>query len=114
MIFQLVYKASRRLINSIGNAISHIIAKIVLNGNGVKYSNFRTSGIPYVMVAKGGNFTIGANFAMNNGIKGNPIGSYNPCTFVVDKGATLKIGNNVGISQTALICHDSITRNNFV
>lgn len=30
---------------------------------------------------------VGSNFAMNNGIKGNPIGCYDKCTFFVDKGA---------------------------
>lgn len=61
------------------------------------------------MVARGGRCIIGSNFAMNNSIKGNPIGSYRKCTFFVDRNAELKIGNNVGISQTALICHKSIT-----
>lgn len=51
---------------------------------------------------------MGSNFAMNNGIKGNPIGCYDKCTFFVDKGAELIIGENVGISQTALISHCSL------
>ncbi|MDP1817342.1 MAG: acyltransferase [Leadbetterella sp.] len=51
---------------------------------------------------------------MNNGIKGNPIGCYDSCTIFVDKGASLRIGENVGISQTALICHQSITIGNNV
>ncbi|MFR9547136.1 MAG: acyltransferase [Rikenellaceae bacterium] len=78
-------------------------------GNGVQYKHFRTTGTPYVMVANGGKCTIGNNFAMNNGIKGNPIGCYNKCTIVVDRGGELNIGDNVGISQTAIICHKSIT-----
>jgi acetyltransferase-like isoleucine patch superfamily enzyme len=32
----------------------------------------------------------------------------------VDKGATLTIGNHVGMSQSALICHQSITIGNYV
>jgi acetyltransferase-like isoleucine patch superfamily enzyme len=66
------------------------------------------------MVANGGQLTIGRKFTMNNGISGNPIGCYDPCTFFVDKGAVLTIGNDVGISQTALICHYSITICNHV
>ena len=68
----------------------------------------------YVMVARGGKFSIGKNFAMNNGIKGNPIGCYEGCTFFVDRGAVLTIGDNVGMSQAALICHKSITIGNNV
>lgn len=32
-----------------------------------------------------------------------------PCTFFVDKGCILKIGNNVGISQSALIAHANLS-----
>jgi len=74
-------------------------------GNNVRHENFRTSGVPYVMVARGGRMTIGKNFAMNNGAKGNPIGCFQPCTLWVDRGAEILIGDNVGISQTALISH---------
>lgn len=52
---------------------------------------------------------IGENFAMNNGISHNPIGMPQPCTFFVDRGCSITIGNNVGISQTALIAHADIT-----
>lgn len=51
---------------------------------------------------------------MNNGIKGNPIGSYRRCTFFVDRNTELIIENNVGISQTALISHKSIRIGNNV
>ena len=55
------------------------------------------------MVSLGGKLTIGKNFTMNNGIKGNPIGCYDRCTFWVGQGAVLSIGDNVGISQAALV-----------
>jgi hypothetical protein len=83
-------------------------------GNGVTFVSFKTSGIHYVMVAQGGSFSIGKNFSMNNGIKGNPIGCYNRCTFFVDRVATLTVGNHVGMSQAALICHCSITIGDYV
>lgn len=57
---------------------------------------------------------IGKDFAMNNGIKGNPIGCYEKCTFFVGSKGTLAIGNNVGISQAALIAIDDITIGNDV
>ena len=82
---------------------------ILLKGNNVKFKKVSSSGVPYIMVARGGKMTIGDNFKMNNGIKGNPIGCYSRCTFFVDKDAELIIGNNVGISQTAIICHKKIT-----
>ncbi len=66
------------------------------------------------MVAMKGKMSIGRNFAMNNGIKGNPIGCYQRCTFVVDRDAELTIGENVGVSQAAIICHHKITIGNDV
>lgn len=51
---------------------------------------------------------------MNNSVRGNPIGCYERCTFVVDKGAELTIGDNVGISQTALISHCRLSIGNNV
>ena len=46
---------------------------------------------------------------MNNNLYSNPIGRQQPCIFFVDKGATLHIGKNVGISATAIVAHQSIT-----
>ena len=113
-LFNIVYKIAKKILNLISSGISLVATKIVFNGNTGSYSSFLTNGIPYVMVARGGKFSIGKNFAMNNGIKGNPIGCYERCTFFVDRGAVLTIGDNVGMSQAALICHKSITIGNNV
>jgi len=100
-----IYKSIRRLRNLFATQLDHFRTVVRFAGNGVRYSSFRTSGVPYVMVARGGKMTIGKNFAMNNGAKGNPIGCFQPCTLWVDRGAEIVIGDNVGISQTALISH---------
>ena len=80
----------------------------------MEYQDFRTSGIPYIMIARGGKCRIGKGFAMNNGIKGNPIGCYQRCTLFVDRNCELIIGNDVGMSQAALICKMSICIGNNV
>lgn len=95
--------------------VDDLITIIKFKGNGVRYQNFRTGGTPYVMVARGAKgMTIGKDFSMNNGISHNPIGMPQPCTFFVDRGCELTIGDNVGISQTALIAHADITIGNNV
>lgn len=109
-----LYKAFNRLLGFFVSAYDRIITKMRFLGNGVMLHNFRTSGIPYVMVARGGTMKVGNNLAMNNGIKGNPIGRYERCTFFVDRGATLEIGDNVGLSQAALISHCSLKIGNNV
>lgn len=104
------YKIIIKIKFEISSIIDTFIATIKLKCNYVEYKNFRTGGVPHVMVARGAKgMTIGKNFAMNNGIYHNPIGMPQPCTFFVDRGCSITIGDNVGISQTALIAHDTIT-----
>jgi len=110
----IIYKSFKRIYSLFFKIIERILCLIKLQGNNVKYSKFSSSGVPYIMVARGGNFKIGNLFAMHNGIKGNPIGCYSKCTFFVDSKAELTIGNNVGISQTAIICHKKIIIGNEV
>lgn len=114
MIIHSLYKAIRKINMQITSVFNHLICTVLLKGNNIRYNSFRTSGIPYIMVARGGECSIGHNFSMNNGIKGNPIGYYEQCTFFVDRGAKLNIGNHVGISQSALICHESINIGSYV
>ena len=91
-----------------------LISLYLLKGNKVRHKHFYTAGIPYIVVAKGGKMSIGTNFIMVNGIHANPIGCYQKCTFFVDSSATLTIGENVGISQAAIVCHQQITIGNDV
>ena len=103
-LISLIFKSFRKIVYIATVGANNLCARCLFIGNNVAYKSFHTNGIPYVMVARGGKFSIGKNFAMNNGIKGNPIGCYERCTFFVDRGAVLTIGDNVGMSQAALIC----------
>jgi hypothetical protein len=87
----MLYKIIRKLVVNFTLIVSKICSLIVFYGNRVKFITFKTSGIPYVMVARGGSFSIGNNFSMNNGIGGNPIGCYDRCTFFVDRGPNLPL-----------------------
>lgn len=51
-----------------------------------------------------GRIFIGKNFKVNSGKKFNPIGGDCFACLVANKGATLKIGNNVGISNSTIFC----------
>ena len=113
-MISLLYKSVRKIKLIVLNILERFCTVIIFKGNSVFYKSFVTSGIPYVMVARGGRFVIGEKFTMNNGIKGNPIGCYDKCTFFVDNGAKLEIGNNVGMSQAALVCHIEIIIGNNV
>lgn len=113
-IIILGYKLIRKVKRNIFSLFDKFRCCLKFIGNGVNYSSFQTNGIPYVMVAIGGRMSIGKNFTMNNNINGNPIGCYDKCTFFVDSGAELVIGDNVGISQSALVSLCSITIGNNV
>lgn len=83
--------------------------KLKFYGNNVSFSSFRTRGVPFIAVSRNnGHMMLGKNFAMNNSFSGNQIGSFEPCCFVVGENATLTIGNNTGMSQTAIVCKSHI------
>jgi len=71
-------------------------------------SDFKSSGIPIMGVNLGAKVSIGRKFKMNNGLLNNMIGRQQPCFFVVRKDGVLSIGNNVGISATAIVCWEKI------
>lgn len=103
-----IYKFLRLIYLNLSSIVNFTIAWLVFKGNNVSFSSFKTGGIPYVLVSRGGKMAIGKNFAMNNGLSHNPIGCPQRCTFFVGRTANLKIGDNVGISQTALVAIDDI------
>lgn len=107
-IFNIIYKGTRKLHGIIISKIDHLRTLVMLWGNSVSFHDIHTHGVPYVMVAIGGRMSIGRNFHMNNGIKGNPIGCNERCTLFVDRGASIEIGDNVGMSQTSLVSMCSI------
>ena len=109
-----IYKAIRVVFNNIFAVCDRIRTYIIFWGNNVHHRSFKTNGVPLVSVAIGGKCTIGNSFIMNNGAKGNPIGCFQKCTIFVGTNAELIIGNNVGISQTALVCQKKIVIGNDV
>lgn len=113
-ILNLFFRALRKTINIIANKFDYLLCRLMFYVYGVKIGKFSTRGRPFLLVATSGKCIIGNNFAMNNTVSSNPIGFVQPCILFVDKGAKLEIGNNVGISQSSLICHTSIKIGNDV
>ncbi len=86
-----------------------LITKMLFRINMVSYGKgFSTNGIPRI-VNQGGTIVLGMNFRLNNGFTNNVIGRTLPCVFTVSRDAELKIGSNVGISHSAIICQKSVT-----
>ena len=102
-------RSFRKVFRICSDLFCQLQLKLSLALNSVKHKRIKCYGHPFFAVSPGGECTIGDNFSMNNGLRFNPIGFPQPCCIVVTKGASLTIGDNVGISQTSIICHHSIT-----
>jgi len=115
-LFRLIYRIYRAAIIRVRSFISGIFAPLFMNVAGAKIAKgCVANGFPLVSVSsKNASFIIGENFRMNSGKYFNQIGRYQPSTFIVGTGARLTIGNNVGISSAAIICHKEIIIGNNV
>lgn len=103
-----LFKILLKVYSSIRIAINKLYTTQLFRLNNVSFSRYKTNGIP-IIVTRQGKCKIGTNFKMNNGKYGNPIGRMQKCILFVKKGAIITIGNNVGMSSTAIVSHNSIT-----
>lgn len=94
---------------------SWIVSYIKFQLNGVEFiSDFTAKGIPIINVNLTGHFKFGRQLSFHSGKYFNMIGRPQPCYFIVQKDANLVIGNNVGLSCTAIICSKRIVIGNDV
>lgn len=83
--------------------------------NGVEFdSSVRAYGIPRVNIGPNAKCKIGEDFAFKSGKTFNQIGRPQPTYFTVRYNGELIIGNNVAISNTAIVCEKRITIGNNV
>lgn len=100
-----IYKGFGILKRSFSLRIDYILTLYKFKCFGVNYSDFETSGVPFIDVSlkNASSITVGKRFRMNNGAYCNQIGFGNlKCTLIAD-GGNIKIGDNVGVSQTAIL-----------
>ena len=76
--------------------------------------NFASNGKTLLRLKKSSRIQIGDNVKLNNGERFNSIGRQDRCVITVRAGAELIIGNNVGISSSALFCNKRIVIGNDV
>ena len=105
------------LMKNIRQIISHlfyfIINSIILKGRNVSHTNFNINGI--LKVFNIGTLTLGNNFSGNSGKNKNAIGGDTILRLIVfKKNATLTIGDNVGISNSTIVCWNRIEIGNNV
>jgi acetyltransferase-like isoleucine patch superfamily enzyme len=84
--------------------------RLYLRANGVRLGKAcRSNGVPELEMSLQGHFTAGDGLGLQNGRHYNMIGRQQRCYFIIGKHATLTIGDHVGISGTAVVCHQSVT-----
>lgn len=90
--------------------ISWFVTLLKFCFNGVKFHrDFIAHGVPIINVNLQGQFSIGRKFALHSGKYFNMIGRQQQCYFIVGKNGRLIIGDNVGLSCTAIVCWSNIT-----
>ena len=82
-----------------GNLLSH----------GVVYGKITFDGRPVLKIREGSYVTLGDNFVCKSGRESGSIGNRNHSIISVHMGGVLSIGENTGMSNTAIHCHKSIT-----
>ena len=109
----IIFKGIRKLIAIMSGFFFTPLAKVMFFLNGVLFlENLKVRGILKVNVTRRGRFVIGKNLSLNSGNNYNIIGRQQKMIFWVE--GQLSIGNNVGISSTAIICNHEIEIGDYV
>ena len=77
-------------------------------------SEYRLIGSLYLRIKHGGKLSLGKRLNVSSGICWNPIARNIRTAFMVEPGAQMTIGDNVGISSACLWAHQQITVGNNV
>jgi acetyltransferase-like isoleucine patch superfamily enzyme len=113
MLISTIYKAGRKLKIQLLSPIYTLIAQFILYLNGATFrKNLKVRGLIKVIVTRKGTLSIGESLSINSGNNYNIIGRQQINTFWVD--GELIIGNNVGMSSSAIICKHKIVIGNNV
>ena len=103
----------KRLIALIPSAFNYIINKTVLG-----YRRVSMKEMPVIhgrlKIFGHGRITLGEGVQINSSMSSNPIGGDTRTIFSVVPGAELTIGDRVGISNSTIVCHRSVTIGNDV
>lgn len=108
-----LYKAFRKVRGYCVDWVYTPVTRLYLFLNGAKCaSGLKVRGLMKINVTRRGQLTIGRNFSVNSGNRFNMIGRQQRTTLWVE--GKLSIGDNVGMSATAIICNHQVKIGNNV
>lgn len=90
----------------------YFINYLLLKLNKVQFSNYKIFGL--LTVSNKGKFLIGSNVRINTNRFANVIGGDTRTSFVIKKGGSITLGNNISISNSAFYSCSSIILEDFV
>lgn len=106
---RLLLDVCRRLRQEVAKAYSTIFSKMLLALNGANCGpGLKVRGVPLIHVHRDGRLTIGANCRFNSGYRNNFVGGEQRVAMQVLPGGFLTLGDGVAISNTTLVCANSI------
>lgn len=108
LLFIYMAKIVKRVRLKILHPFDQLVTSFLFYSNGIQFGSFKSHGIPKLNVTLGGKCNIGNGFKMNNRESSNPIGRFHACSLFVGREGKLLIGKNVGMSSTAIVCHEKI------
>lgn len=80
---------------------------LVLKSKGVSYKSFPSIN-GRIYVTGRGKIALGNAVAINSSRNSNPIGGDIKTTLATKENALLTIGDNTGLSNVTIVCHDSV------
>ncbi|MEL6484272.1 MAG: acyltransferase, partial [Bacteroidota bacterium] len=90
-----------------------IYHKLLFSWKGVQFETFPKINGRLVITGRG-TLKLGKNVAFNSSLRSNPIGGDTKLILDLGTNGTLKIGNNTGISNAAIIAHEKVSIGEFV
>ena len=109
-----LYKGYKLLYRLVAGKFSKWYCSLLFFLNDVQVASFSSFGFPYVHKSINAKIFIGKSFKMNNGVKYSDSGLNGKCRIEVRDNAVLTIGDNVGMSDATITCHEKITIGNNV
>ena len=86
------------------------LPKLFMKFNGVSWGKgLKLYGIPYIFKSRSSKLSFGTNCTVNSSMLSNLIGLYQRTVIVSRCGATVEIGNNVGMSGVTIYARNKIT-----
>jgi len=107
-IFFYIYKVFEQLCLRISILFYGFVTRKKFYLNNISYGSLTSIGIPILKISLGAKVICGDNLYIRSCGKYTDTAENRRCKFIVGKDAFLKIGSNVGITASTIVCKESV------